>query len=46
MLPSEWEKRLVDLNVDNLTEEDLKWVDYVFVSAMIALLPHTSPKIR
>jgi radical SAM superfamily enzyme YgiQ (UPF0313 family) len=35
MLPSEWEKRLVDLNVANLTEEDLKWADYVFVSAMV-----------
>ena len=35
MLPSEWEKRLVDLNVTNLTDEDLAWADYVFVSAMI-----------
>ena len=35
MLPVEWEKRLVDLNVTNLTEEDLQWADYVFVSAMI-----------
>ncbi len=35
MLPAEWEKRLVDLNVTNLTEEDLAWADYVFVSAMI-----------
>jgi radical SAM superfamily enzyme YgiQ (UPF0313 family) len=35
MLPSEWEKRLADLNVTNLTDEDLAWADYVFVSAMI-----------
>ena len=35
MLPSGWEKRLVDLNVTNLTDEDLAWADYVFVSAMI-----------
>lgn len=35
MLPSEWEKRLVDLNVGNLTEKDLAWADYVFVSAMV-----------
>jgi hypothetical protein len=35
MLPFEWEKRLVDLNVTNLTEENLKWADYVFVSAMV-----------
>src|SRR5271157_1732772 len=35
MLPSWWEKRLVDLNVTNLAEQDLQWADYVFVSAMI-----------
>ncbi len=35
MLPSEWEKRLVDLNVTSLSDEDLAWADYVFVSAMI-----------
>jgi radical SAM superfamily enzyme YgiQ (UPF0313 family) len=35
MLPSEWEKRLVDLNVTDLTDEYLAWADLVFVSAMI-----------
>ncbi|MEJ2149809.1 MAG: B12-binding domain-containing radical SAM protein [Chloroflexota bacterium] len=35
MLPPEWEKRLVDLNVTGLTQADLAWADYVFVSAMI-----------
>ena len=35
MLPSEWEKRLIDLNVISLNQEDLAWADYVFVSAMI-----------
>jgi radical SAM superfamily enzyme YgiQ (UPF0313 family) len=35
MLPSMWEKRLVDLNVTNLTDNDLAWADYVFVSAMV-----------
>jgi radical SAM superfamily enzyme YgiQ (UPF0313 family) len=35
MLPAEWEKRLTDLNVMELTEKDLKWADYVFVSAMV-----------
>jgi radical SAM superfamily enzyme YgiQ (UPF0313 family) len=35
MLPHGWEKRLVDLNVTGLSQEDLAWADYVFVSAMI-----------
>jgi len=35
MLPRVWEKRLVDLNVTSLTEEDLKWADYVFISALV-----------
>jgi radical SAM superfamily enzyme YgiQ (UPF0313 family) len=35
MLPTTWEKRLVDLNVTRLTQQDLAWADYVFISAMI-----------
>ena len=35
LLPPEWEKRLVDLNVPSLTSNDLAWADYVFISAMI-----------
>jgi len=34
MLPKEWPKRLVDLNVGRLTDRDLVWADCVFVSAM------------
>jgi radical SAM superfamily enzyme YgiQ (UPF0313 family) len=35
MLPEEWDKRLVDLNVTRLTQKDLEWADYVFISAMV-----------
>lgn len=35
LLPENWEKKLVDINVENLKEEDLLWADFVFISAMI-----------
>ena len=34
MLPANWPKRLIDLNVSPLTEKDMAWADCVFVSAM------------
>ncbi|UCD22439.1 MAG: DUF4070 domain-containing protein [Chloroflexota bacterium] len=36
MLPEGWEKKLVDMNVTALTDGDLEWADYVFLSAMVA----------
>ena len=35
MLPEEWQKKLVDMNTVALIDEDIKWADYVFISAMI-----------
>ena len=35
MLPSAWEKRLVDMNVGKLAESDLSWADMVLISAMV-----------
>jgi len=35
MLPCDWELRLVDTNVDRLSDGDLCWADYVMISATI-----------
>ncbi len=33
MVPKKWKKKLIDMNVSNLKDRDLKWADYVFMSA-------------
>ena len=35
LLPADWQVKLVDLNVNRLTDDDLRWADYVMLSAMI-----------
>ena len=34
MLPQEWERKLVDMNIERLSNKDIEWADYVFLSAM------------
>ncbi len=34
MLPPQWQKRLVDMNVSELRDRDLLWADYVFLGGM------------
>ncbi|HEX2962479.1 MAG: B12-binding domain-containing radical SAM protein [Bacteroidota bacterium] len=34
ILPEEWDKKLVDMNVTSLKDSDILWADYVFISAM------------
>lgn len=35
MLPKEWDVKLVDMNVENLTNESLQWADLVMIGAMV-----------
>lgn len=34
LLPKAWNKKLIDLNINNAKDIDLLWADYVFISAM------------
>ena len=46
LLPGTWERRLVDLNVDALRNEDIGWADYVFISAMEVQRPSVGEIVR
>jgi len=35
MLPEDWQLKLVDMNARGLKNRDIRWADYVFISAMV-----------
>ena len=35
LVPDQYEKKLIDLNVEKLSNKDVQWADYVFISAMV-----------
>ena len=46
MLPREWDKKLVDMNAATLTDKNIKWADYVFISAMVVQRASTQEVIK
>lgn len=46
MLPGEWNKKLVDVNVNPLSDTDIHWADYVFISAMSVQKPSAAVIIK
>jgi radical SAM superfamily enzyme YgiQ (UPF0313 family) len=45
LLPSKWERRLVDMNVRPLKDSDLDWADVVFFSGMMVQGPSMKAQI-
>src|SRR5215813_7854165 len=35
LLPEDWERRLVDMNVRKLRPADIEWADIIFLTAML-----------
>jgi radical SAM superfamily enzyme YgiQ (UPF0313 family) len=46
LLPDDWNKKLVDLNVSKLTDKQILWADMVFLSAMIVQTDSAEKIIR
>lgn len=46
MLPRQWNKKLIDMNANNLNDKDILWADYVLISAKLAQAKSTNKVIE
>jgi radical SAM superfamily enzyme YgiQ (UPF0313 family) len=46
MLPENWQKKLVDLNIEALDNRDLEWADYIFLSGMYVQKPSVNEVLK
>lgn len=46
MMPKEWEKKVVDLNCTHLSDDDIRWADMVFISAMVVQKESVNEVVR
>jgi radical SAM superfamily enzyme YgiQ (UPF0313 family) len=46
LLPDNWNKKLIDLNVTRLKDKEIKWADYVFISAVSVQFDYAKQLIR
>jgi radical SAM superfamily enzyme YgiQ (UPF0313 family) len=46
LLPKDWYKKVIDMNTNNLTDDDILWADYVFISGMSIQSESTDEVIR
>jgi radical SAM superfamily enzyme YgiQ (UPF0313 family) len=46
LLPKNWQKKLIDMNVTRLKDRDLLWADYVFLGGMNVHLPSFKKVIK
>ncbi len=46
MMPKEWGKKVVDLNCTKLNDDDIRWADMVFISAMVVQKESANEVVR